>query len=132
MTPLWELRLRVRNWIVRAFGEAILLNRAERAARVLEEAAELAQAEGVTPEWARRIVERCYSRPKGVAAQELAQLMVVVLGHSAAAGIDVEAVTIAEIERIEQPAVIARIRLKQAEKAADGTGVGLTTEASHG
>lgn len=132
MTPLWKLRLRVRNWIVRAFGEAILLNRAERAARVLEEAAELAQAEGVTPEWARRIVERCYSRPKGVAAQELAQLMVVVLGHSASAGIDVEAVTLAEIERIEQPAVIARIRLKQAEKAAAGTGVGLITEVSHG
>lgn len=123
MTPLWEMRLRVRAWIVSTFGEPLLLNRRERAARVVEEAVELAQAEGVSPELVRRIAERVYSRPPGSIAQEVAGLMVTLLGHSASAGIDPEVVTLQELERIERPEIAAAIRAKQAEKAHAGTGM---------
>jgi uncharacterized protein YfiM (DUF2279 family) len=54
----------VLKWATDTFG-AVAMNRNERAARILEEALELAQAEGVTQETADRLVARVYGRPAG-------------------------------------------------------------------
>jgi len=70
------------------------------------------------------MLDRTYSRPVGEPSQEAAGLMVTLLAWAEATGIDLAAVTLAEVERIEQPGVMARIQLKQREKAAAGTGRG--------
>src|SRR4051812_11277389 len=49
-------------WAVRSFGP-IALNRDERAARMAEEAVEVAQVEGVPLDVMQRITARVYSRP---------------------------------------------------------------------
>ena len=119
-----RLARRIGSWVRRAFGEAAMTDRWERTARVLEEALELAQAEGLTAADVQRVLDRTYSRPVGEPSQEAAGLMVTLLAWAEATGTDLATVTLAEVERIEQPVVMARIQLKQREKAAAGTGRG--------
>ena len=123
-----DLRCRVGGWVVSTFSEAALADRKERAARMVEEAIELAQAEGLWLDETSTIMTRVYSRPTGETRQELGGLMVTTLALCAGLKIDLIAVTIDEIERIEKPAVIAKIRAKQAEKALAGTGKNYATE----
>lgn len=117
------MRARVRAWVIATLGEACFLDRRERGARLLEEAVEAAQSEGVPPEQARRILERAYARPAGLTFQEVGGVMVTLLALCASAGISPDDAFAEEIERIEHPEVAARVRAKQAEKAAAGTGV---------
>ena len=123
-----DLRCRVGGWVVSTFSEAALADRKERAARMVEEAIELAQAEGLWLDETSTIMTRVYSRPTGETKQELGGLMVTTLALCAGLKIDLIAVTIDEIERIEKPEVIAKIRAKQAEKALAGTGKNYATE----
>lgn len=62
----------VLDWAEQMFGP-IARNRKERASRFLEEAIELAQAEGLTLENVDRILWRVYSRPPGDPAKEVGQ-----------------------------------------------------------
>ena len=117
-----SMQSRVAAWVRSAFGDAAMIDRWERAARVLEEAIELAQSQGMSEPDVARIAYRTFSRPIGQPHQEAAQVMVTLLAWAASAGVDLDSVTAEEIERIEQPEVMARIRAKQAEKAAAGTG----------
>ena len=119
-----RLACRIGSWVRRLFGEEAMTDHWERTARVLEEALELAQAEGLTAADVQRMLDRTYSRPVGEPSQEAAGLMVTLLAWAEATGTDLATVTLAEVERIEQPEVMARIQLKQAEKAAAGTGRG--------
>ncbi len=59
------------EWAVRCFGADHYWNRAVRALRTLEEAAELAQALNVPEEKAIQCIKTVYSRPVGDAKQEL-------------------------------------------------------------
>ena len=61
------------NWCVKTFG-SVALQRIERAARLLEEAVELVQVEGVSSDVALRIVNRTYQRPPGELRQEVGQV----------------------------------------------------------
>jgi len=61
---------KVLDWAAATFGP-VARNRDERAARLFEEAAELAQVEGVPAEVLERIVRRVYSRPVGNLANEI-------------------------------------------------------------
>lgn len=112
---------RVAAWVRLAFGEKAMADRWERIARVVEEAIELAQAEGLDDEDVYRILKRVYNRPIGLGSQEVGGLMVTLLAWAESSSTDLTAVTLTEIERIEDPATMARIRLKQEEKAAAGT-----------
>lgn len=114
------LQGRVGQWVLDAFGPANALNRRERALRVLEEAAELCQAEGVGLEQVVRVSERTFSRPVGDPAQEAAGIGVTLLAWGAAAGVDVLGVSEQEIARVEQPEVMEAIRARQVVKKADG------------
>jgi len=68
MTWQWDILL----WAKNTFGP-IASSRIERGLRFAEEAAETAQACGVTKEQMLAVVDRAYSRPPGVLAQEIAQ-----------------------------------------------------------
>ena len=119
---LASMRSRVMSWLRTTFSAAALTDRWERASRVIEEAAELAQAEGLSEADVIRTVKRTFSRPVGEASQEAAGLMVTLLAWAGAAMVDLGAVTRKEIDRIEMPENVAAIRAKQAEKAEAGVG----------
>jgi hypothetical protein len=128
-TVLWlgEYRQRIRRWITSTFGVQSGIDRRERASRVVEEAVELAQAEGLGAGAVARIARRVYSRPKGEPSQEAAGLGVCLIAWANAAGLNLDAAIRKEVDRIESiPA--CHFRAKQTEKAAAGTGRPLTDD----
>jgi hypothetical protein len=116
------LMLRIAEWVRSRFGERCLMDRRERAMRVVEEAIELGQAEGVTQADVVRIAVRVYSRPVGEAGQEAAGVQVCLLAWAIAADANLDVLTRHEVERIERvPAEVSRA--KHNAKAAAGTAI---------
>lgn len=109
----------VLQWAVDSFG-SIALNRDERAARMAEEAIEVAQVEGVPLEVMQRITARVYSRPVGELGQEVGGLVLGLYALAANAGVDIDAEFKREFDR-----VLSKPRdwwtRKHAEKVAAGT-----------
>lgn len=112
------------TWVLEAFGRHSLEDPIERAQRLLEEATELAQAVGLPASQARSVIADVYSREPGDVAQEVGGLMVCVGGLCEGLGVDLAAATDREMTRVEAPAVIAKCRRKNADKAARGVSVG--------
>jgi hypothetical protein len=107
------------NWAIENFGP-VAANRDERAARLAEEAIEIAHAEGVSLEMVAKIADRVYSRPAGELSQEIGGVRVTLEALAENAGLSVEEETAREFQRI--------IRLpkewweqRHAEKVAAGT-----------
>lgn len=69
--------------------------------RLLEEAIELAQAEGITADQVARQAEHVFARPSGAPQQEAAGVAVCLLGWCASTGNRLLDLAVAEIERIE-------------------------------
>lgn len=102
------------GWAKNAFGEASSTPK-ERARRVLEEALELAQAEGVHAAEAQKLLEYTYGRPQGEPAQELGGVMLTTLLYAEARELSRHAVETAEVNRVLQipiEAMRARHKLK--------------------
>jgi hypothetical protein len=110
---------RIAAWVVQVFGEDVLRDRVERAARVLEEALELAQACGVSRETAEGLVARVYARPPGDAAIEAAQVGVCLIAWAEGAQEDLGTLVDDEIDRIESLPV-EKIRARHAAKVRAG------------
>lgn len=110
-----ELEARVAEWVNTRIGPEHMHPR-ERAMRLLEEAVELAQAEGIAYDQVDRQVAHVYSRPAGEPAQEAAGVAVCLLGWCAATGNRLNDLALAEIERIEAKP-IEQIRGSLARKA---------------
>lgn len=109
----------VLEWIVASFGQRAH-NRDERGARLVEEAMEIAQAEGVPLEVLKRIADRVYARPVGELRQEIGGLGITILGLTANCGIDFVAETLREWQRVlSKPQ--AWWQQKHGEKVAAGT-----------
>lgn len=85
-------------WACVTFGPCAV-RREERAMRLLEEAMELAQGEGVTLEVARRLSERVWSRPPGATAKEVGQVQTCLEALAVNIGLDPDAEANAERER---------------------------------
>lgn len=107
------------NWAVSTFGE-VATDPKERAARLLEEAAEVAQSLGVGGDVAARIVERTYGRPVGQPWQEIGGTLVCIVSLCHRLGLDAESLLYDELLR-----VTSRPReywtKKHDEKVKDGT-----------
>lgn len=110
---------RIVEWVETRFGKAIMQNRHERTIRVLEEAIELAQAEGITFADADKLTKRVYSRPAGHPRQEVAGIGVTLLAYCACTIVDFDLVMEQEIMRIEEMPW-DHFRKKQQEKADAG------------
>ena len=95
-----ELQSRVAEWVRTRIGESHLHPR-ERAMRLLEEAVELAQSEGISSQQAHAQVNHVFGRDPGVPSQEAAGVAVCLLGWCAATGHDIEVLTKQELCRIE-------------------------------
>jgi NTP pyrophosphatase (non-canonical NTP hydrolase) len=91
---------RIGEWAVAAFGEAEALSLPQRGLRLLEEAAEAAQAAGVLEEQARHLVGYVWARPVGRLSQELGGVGVTTLALAHAAGFSAAGAEDAEIARV--------------------------------
>lgn len=113
---------RCRKWVVDALGEGILTDRRERAMRHAEEALELAQALGVSRRQAENLVGRVWSRPAGTPRCEAAGSLFTLVVLASEIGVDLELELYKELERVEDPVFMARVREKHAEKVLRGIG----------
>lgn len=115
-----ELAARCAAWVQGVYGQASLHNQDNRAARFVEEAIELAQAQGLGKDVIAKILERAYSRPAGRIGQEVAGSFFTLLVYCYVAKIDLWLETLEEVERVEEldPEVF---RAKHREKWAAGT-----------
>lgn len=108
----------VDRWMVTCFGREVADNTAERNHRFLEEALELVQANGSTREEAHMLVDYVFNRTAGDVAQELGGVMLTLAALSNASGFYMQTAGIIELDRVNQPSVIDKVRAKQATKPA--------------
>jgi len=106
---------RVAEWVRTRFDGPTLTDRRERAMRVLEEAMELAQAEGLGKMDAARLSEVVFSRPVGDPDQEAAGTAVTLLAWAAAANRSLIDLIHHEVARI-YALPIDHFRKRQAQK----------------
>ena len=91
---------RVGAWVRSRFGDSNM-KPIERAARLLEEAIELAQAEGMSATDAHRLTDFVYDKPAGEPKQEIGGIGVCLLAWGAATGENIWTLTRNELARIE-------------------------------
>jgi len=80
--------------------------------RLLEEALELAQAEKIALREIGHIIDQVYRKPPGDPTKEFGGVLVTATGYTNQAGLDMEATFEAEFARIQDPALIERIRFR--------------------
>ncbi len=90
---------RVERWLEACFPPDVRTNRGERTHRFLEEALELAQANGCTRDDALALVEYVFGRPAGEAAQEVGGVMVTLASLCSASEINMDNAGNRELER---------------------------------
>lgn len=95
---------RVGAWVKLALGQEVLQDRKERARRVLEEACELAQAEGLEFKDCISILQHVTSRPPGDPEQEAAGVGVTLLAWGASRKVSVYHLIHQEMMRVSVPA----------------------------
>ncbi len=108
----------VATWMGQCFPSSLSSNMTERGDRLLEEVLELLQAHGYDSARVPTLVNYVFGRPVGEPAQEVGGVMVTLAAYCSVAGLSVQANGQAELDRIIQPEVMARIRAKQESKNA--------------
>ena len=106
----------VAAWIRSTFGE-VTCTREERTLRFLEEAIELAQAEGLSLEQVNRLMIHVYNKPRGVAEQEVGGVGITLLAYCECIGISADAAELLEWERVS--AIDAEYFRRRHNKKAD-------------
>jgi NTP pyrophosphatase (non-canonical NTP hydrolase) len=105
------LQILIKEWVIRSFGEAAFQRREERAARVVEEALELAQACTMTKEEAQKILDVVYSRPRGNIMQEAGGVALTLLALAESRNFDLQAALQEELRRVlDSPSETFRAR----------------------
>lgn len=117
------LRQRVGRFVSRTFGTTNLESRHERCLRLVEEAIELAQSEGVKDTVIHTIADQVYAKPLGIPQKEAGGVGVCWLAWTIAADANPVDLVTAELDRIEADGYRAIARVKQAVKAGNGTGL---------
>lgn len=107
---------RVVEWLTACFPASSRTDRDERTHRFLEEALELAQANGCSSDDAYRLVDYVFSRPVGRPEQEVGGVMVTLAGLCAATKIDMDHAADCELKR--NWSRLEAIRHKQAHRPA--------------
>lgn len=93
-------QLLVQQWCIRAFGYDEATSIPQRGIRLLEEAAEAAQASDVTEAMAVDMIRYVYSKRKGFLSQELGGVAVTLLALAEAAGLSADHCETGEIQRV--------------------------------
>ena len=108
----------VLNWAMSTFG-LIASHRDERAARLVEEAIEVAQAERVPQHVLAKILERVYSRPPGDLVQEIGGVAITLDALAENVYVSVDIAAQAELDRVLLKSR-EHFQKKHAEKVAAG------------
>lgn len=119
----YYLQERIADWVRSRLGLHYMHPR-ERAMRLLEEAIELAQAEGINVERCHNQVNHVYNRPKGEPEMEAAGVAVCLLAWCNARSKNLFALAAEEIARIESKS-LAEIRSSLKRKTDAGLSGGL-------
>ena len=111
-----KFQLDVAEWAKQAFGEEIAKDKIERNHRFLEEALELVQSLDCTREEAHQLVDYVFNRPVGDPPQEVGGVTVTLAALCAANNLHMAECSEVELNRIQQPYIMEKIRAKQAAK----------------
>lgn len=113
-----ERQDRVEAWARTCFGDA-LFNPRERVLRVLEEALELAQVEGISLDEVKHVAAHVFGRPVGDVLGELGGLRFTILAYAASRGLSADDAERSEVERVlSKP--IEHFQQRRQEKAKAG------------
>lgn len=112
----WTFQSRVADWMARCFPPRVVVDRAERNHRFLEEALEFVQSTGCTANEAHQLVDYVFGRPVGEPGQEVGGVMVTLAAACGSFDLDIVGEAERELERILDPVVMAKIQAKQAAK----------------
>lgn len=93
---------------------------AERLARFMEEANETCQAFGMSREDAHHLVDYTYGRPAGDPSKEIGAAMLTLTSLCVVAGYDLAGCAEADLEKLQRPETIARIRAKRSTRHGRG------------
>lgn len=97
----WQFYQRIAfDWCKRTFGSRIASSVHERSLRVVEEAIELAQSEGVDEALLHKLVSNIMARPKGKPFQEVGGVAVTLLIYCEQQHLDLEWCMQEELQRI--------------------------------
>lgn len=116
-----KLQRVVYSWAQAVFGE-LSMERQERVRRFLEEAIELAQAEGLPKADVDMLTLHVYGKPAGTPAQELGGVGLTLLAYAESTGLSAEDCESAEFERVQKKSP-AYWRDRQNKKADAGVAV---------
>ena len=114
---------KVSGWLLYCFAESVCTTRKERTFRFLEEALELCQSLEMSKEDAISVVDYVYGRDKGEPHQEVGGVCVTLAALCWNEGIQMEDAAFEELNRINQPEIVEKIRAKQNAKSAVGVGM---------
>jgi hypothetical protein len=107
-------QVRVKSWLRACFGDTVGADREERTHRFLEEAIELAQANGCSKRETLMLVDYVFSRPHGKIDEEVGGVMVTLAGLCNAIGVSMHDAGDRELARNWRQ--IDHIRAKRASK----------------
>lgn len=110
------LQNRVVKWVRTVLGLEVLFSKRERTERFVEEAIELAQACDLPKERVQAFIDHVYSRPVGEVYQEIGGVMVTLCALGYVFEKDVETCFRMELNRIENPAIHAKLKEKHDAK----------------
>ncbi|TJV51096.1 MAG: hypothetical protein E5Y01_16030 [Mesorhizobium sp.] len=116
MADIADFQRRVAAWCVECFGETTATDIVERNWRFLEEALELVQSLGGNADDAHALVEYVFGREAGEPNQEVGGTMVTLAALVAANRLSIADAAFTELDRIERPEIIEKIRRKHASK----------------
>lgn len=95
-----SLQGRVREWMLACFGPQVAADKTERTWRFIEEALELAQAQGATSRDVCTLVDYVFARPVGEAHQEVGGVLLTLAALCDAVGLDMELAGEHELARV--------------------------------
>lgn len=113
------LQDRTERWMLKTFPANVIQDRTERVDRLIEEVFELAQAVGYDFSRIPKLAEYVEKRPAGQPGAEVGGVANTLLALCNAINIGFEQAYAREMERIETPEMIAKIRAKWESKPSD-------------
>ena len=116
MSQLDGYQIDVASWLQKVFSHEAMYDYTERNSRFLEEALELVQALGYDREKAHVLVDYVFDRPVGEKRQELGGVMVTLGILSYIHSMHMWDEGLFELNRINKPEVIEKIKEKQKSK----------------
>lgn len=111
-----DLQQHVKIWILKCFNVEIANDKTERSHRFIEESLELVQACGMSKDDVLTMVDYTYDRPLGELSQEVGGVMITLAALCNPHSLNMFHEAENELERINKPEIIDKIREKQKSK----------------